>query len=68
MKLRILSPRETASPEYIDFTEVEIVDNRGDSFRLSETLSGRMQIELVYSSDDLAIVLRDDNAFILRTV
>ena len=68
MKLRILSPRETASPEYIEFSEVEIVDGRGDSFRLSELVSGRMKIELLYSSDDLAIILEDDNAFILRTV
>ena len=68
MKLRILSPKELASPEYIDFTEIEIVDNRGDSFRLSEVLSGRVKIELAYSSDDLTVVLEDDNAFILRTV
>ena len=68
MKLRILNPKDSTSSEYIDFSEIEIVDNRGDSFRLSELLSGRMKIELVYSSDNLAVVLEDDNAFILRTV
>lgn len=51
-----------ASPGYLDFTEIEIVDNRGDSFRLSEVLSGRMKIELPICVDDLAVVLEDDNA------